>query len=311
MNKLLYVETSSLELKEARATGLLRCIIGDAIDVDIRDGQYKATRKQDFFHRWSITGHRDHAVHHQLKRPIYRDRVVYATDDVQTVEAFDFIVNPKWSTARMKQFVIETIGGAVQTIDGEVATANFIPTTWQRRAIEFVASSLEDGKSTLLLELAARFGKTGTLVQLFDYSDADVMVVANYVKTVNRSFADTVVKFFSDRITCIDVKDADFQEKLQATLDAGRKALVTCSLFRSPRLDAQIEAITAIDKRFIVVDEADFGAHTKSQRTKVEALREGVPLILMTGTEADRARASHPVDAHLAVTYFDMLMEAE
>ena len=243
-NKTLYVETDSLELKEAKATGWLRCIIGDAFDEDARAAQYKGKRRQQFFSHWDIKSKRDHAVHDQLKRVVFSDRVAYVnTDgDVQSREAFDFKINKRWSQARMKQFVTEIITEAVNEIDGEQKqSAVFIPTTWQRRAIEFIANSLDEGKKTLLLELAARFGKTGTLTQLFEYSDADVMVIANYVKTVNTSFADTVVKFFSGSITCVDAKDADFETKFQSALDAGRKVLVTCSLFASDKLDRRID----------------------------------------------------------------------
>jgi hypothetical protein len=233
-------------------------------------------------------------------------------EDVQSREAFDFKVNPDWSTARMKQAVIEVISEAVTNINGEAKKqAQFIPTTWQRRAIKFIAESFDAGKSTLLLELAARFGKTGTLIQLFSYSDADVMVVANYVKTVNSSFTETVVKYFSDEISCLDANHADFEHELKRKLDAGRKVLVTCSLFNSSLLDRNIEAICNVNNRLIVVDEADFGAHTESNRQKVELLRENSPLILMTGTNADRAAADHDIDAHMAVTYFDMLMDRD
>ena len=311
VNKTLYVESSSLEFAEAKRTGILRCIVGDTIDTDARQAQYKGTRKQDFFSFWNIYNERDYAVHSELRRPIFRDRVTYAKSDVQTIEAFDFVVNPKWSKARMKQFVQEVISDAVETINGQVKRIDFIPTTWQRRAIEFIANSFDDGRKTILLELAARFGKTGTLTQLFSYSDADVMVVANYVKTVNRSFGDTVVRFFSDSVSYLDASDADFETKLQAELDRGQKVLITCSLFNSSKLDKRIDAITKVPNRFVVVDEADYGAHTPANLAKVEKLRQDVPLILMTGTNADRAAGSHDIDAHLAITYFDMLMEVD
>lgn len=310
-NKTLYVESSSLEFAEAKRTGILRCIVGDTIDTDARQAQYKGTRKQDFFSFWNIYNERDYAVHSELRRPIFRDRVTYAKSDVQTIEAFDFAVNPKWSKARMKQLVQEVISEAVETINGEVKRVDFIPTTWQQRAIEFIANSFDDGRKTILLELAARFGKTGTLTQLFSYSDADVMVVANYVKTVNRSFGDTVVRFFSDSVSYLDASDADFETKLQTELDRGQKVLITCSLFNSAKLDKRIEAITKVPNRFVVVDEADYGAHTPANLAKVEKLRQDVPLILMTGTNADRAAGSHDIDAHLAITYFDMLMEVD
>ena len=311
-NKTLYVETDSLEFKEARETGVLRVIIGDAEDTDVRAGQYKGKRRQQFFSFWDIKHLRDHAVHDQLKRLIFADRATYVSPDgdVQSREVFDFNVETLWSEAEMKQQVIRVITEAVENVNGEVKQqVQFIPTTWQRRAIEFIAEALQAGKMTLLLELAARFGKTGTITQLFSYSDADVMVVTNYVKTVNGSFGDTAVKYFADQMSYLDASESDFVEKLQAEREAGRKVLVTCSLFKGAKTDRAIEALTKIDNRLVVVDEADFGAHTESNRQKVDTLRQGSPLILMTGTNADRAASSHDVDAHMSTTYFDMLME--
>ncbi len=313
-NKTLYVETDSLEFKEAKTTGWVRCIIGDAFDVDTRDAQYKGKRRQDFFARWDIRDKRDHSVHNELKRPVYRKEVKYIPPDgdVQSREVFEFKVNKTWTKSRMKQHVIGLVTQAVNNTGGDnVQSFDFIPTTWQQRAIEFIAESLDAGKTTLMLELAARFGKTGTLTQLFSYSDVDVMVVTNYVKTVNTSFADTVVKFFSDHMICLDAKDENFSDELKTAIDAGKKVLITCALFNGSKLDKAIRDITAIPNRFVVVDEADFGAHTARQRAKVEALRADVPLILMTGTNADRAASSHNIDAHLAVTYMDMLMECD
>ena len=61
----------------------------------------------------------------------------------------------------------------------------------------------------------------------------------------------------------------------------------------------------------LAVDEADFGAHTPANLDKVDRLRKDVPLLLMTGTNADRAASTHDIDCHLAITYFDMLMEVD
>lgn len=309
--KTLYIETDSLELANSSETGWLRVIIGDAFDADVRAEQYKGKREQDFFATFSIPN-RDYEVHKELKREIHRRQVrwVRPDEDVQSIEAFDFAVNKKWSDQRKKLHVQKFVSDIVKSLGGQVQTKKFIPTSWQRRAISFIAQSLSEGKKTLLLELAARFGKTGTLLQLFDYSDAELMVIANYVKTVNTSFSDTVRAHFADRLTYIDAGDSDFEERLTDARASGLKVVVACSLFNSSKLERRLEILSSIPSRFIVVDEADFGAHQPAQVEKLQKLRDGVPLILMTGTEADRARGSHEVDAHLAITYFDMLMEA-
>ena len=44
--------------------------------------QYKGKRRQDFFNYWTPLGMRDKAVHAQLKRACYADRVTYVDPEV-------------------------------------------------------------------------------------------------------------------------------------------------------------------------------------------------------------------------------------
>lgn len=309
--KHLYIETDSLELKESCNTGWLRVIIGDALDVDLRAAQYKGKRRQEFFAQFSIPG-RDHEIHSSLKRVKNTSKVRYIppTDDVQSVEVFEFKVDPLASDEVKKLTAVELLAGVVKEIGGEVESFTFTPTSWQRRAIEFVASNWAQYKYTLVLELAARFGKTGTLLTLFDYSDAQVLVVANYFKSVNTSFAGTIQTSFADRFRWVDIADDNFESKLDNFLSGGFKVVVGAALHDKTRLTKKIEKIASIPNRIVVVDEADFGAHTKAQFDKVSALRVDAPLLLMTGTNADRAVSKHKVDASLSITYFDMLLMA-
>lgn len=307
--KHLYIETDSLELEKSCQTGWLRVIIGDAQDVDVRASQYKGKRRQDFFGTFSIPG-RDHEVHSSLKRVKNTSYVRYIppTEDVQSVEVFEFKVDPLASDEVKKLTAVDLLANVVQEIGGEVESFSFIPTSWQRKSIEFVANSLSSGKTTLMLELAARFGKTGTLLLLFDYSDAKVLVVANYFKSVNTSFADTILRSFADRMRWLDIAEDDFSEKLDGYLTQGFKVVIGAALHNKAQLSKRIEKISSVPDRIVVVDEADFGSHTKAQFDKVSALRVDSPLLLMTGTNADRAVSKHKIDASLSITYFDMLL---
>jgi hypothetical protein len=314
MNNLkhLYIETDSLELADSCKTGWLRVIVGDAINVGVRARQYKAKRRQDFFAHFSIPG-RDHQIHAELKRPCLSHEVRYVdpTGDAQSVEVFDFKVDPQWPDDEKKLYVTTYIGKIVESIGGCIEVSEFVPTTWQRKAIEFIGQCWTEGKWTLVLELAARFGKTGTYLTLLDYSDAQVMVVANYFKSVNTSFANTITSCFRDRIRWVNIGDAAFEENLSEALDGGYKVVIGAALHDKAKLTSRINLIRSIEKRFVVVDEADFGAHTESQFAKVASLREGCPLILTTGTNADRAVSRHKIDASLSITYFDMLTMAQ
>lgn len=181
-------------------------------------------------------------------------------------------------------------------------------TEWQRRALKFLGESLEAGKEVTVLELAARFGKTLAMLAAFKFSSHRIMVVANYVKTVNTSFRKEATLYFPEEIATVDTSEKGFEERVQHFLDEGFKVMITCSLFKSSKLDSKVEFIRTLPDRLIVVDEADYGAHTDAQRSKVELLREHSQLILMTGTNSDRAAKAYNVDAYFAVTYPDMLL---
>lgn len=310
MDKKLYVWTTEDKLALAPRTKDLVVKIGDAYDVGDRVlGEGIDLSKRVILKTYNIKNRRDYDYHEELGRSVYDVRRLKHHVECETREAFAFPINSKSSPTEWVQKVLQIVDSVVEKVGGTPEVCEFVPTTWQRKAIEFVSDCLTQGKETILLELAARFGKTGMITQLFDYSDADVLVVANYVRTVNSSFGGTVVKYFNDRISYLDTSDPEFESRLQKEVDSGKKVLVTCSLFNSQKIDKKIDSICKIRNRFVVVDEADFGAHTKSNLSKVEKLRKGVPLILMTGTNADRAVSSHKIDAHMASTYFDMLMD--
>jgi hypothetical protein len=181
-------------------------------------------------------------------------------------------------------------------------------TEWQKRALRFLGESIISGKEVTVLELAARFGKTLAMLAAFKFSGHRVMVIANYVKTVNTSFRKEAALYFADEIATVDASEEDFQEKVTAYLAEGLKVLITFSIFKSSRLVKNVEFVRSLNGRLIVVDEADYGAHTPAQREKIEVMRQGAHLVLMTGTNSDRAAKDYSVDAYFSVTYPDMLL---
>ena len=65
---------------------------------------------------------------------------------------------------------------------------------------------------------------------------------------------------------------------------------------------------TQVDDKLVIIDEADFGAHTEQKTPLVQKITGDSPLILTTGTNSERARGQHDVDDMFLVTYPDMLM---
>jgi len=310
-NKKLYIWTTADKLALAPITGELVVKIGDAYDTDSRVlGEGIDLSKREMLRTYDIGDKRDYDYHAEAERAIYDIRRLAHHVECETREGFAVPIDPTQSPDRWKLQVIHLVDSIVAAVGGTPEEVEFVPTTWQMRAIEHVANSLDQGKKTLLLELAARFGKTGTLLTAFAFSTAEVMTVATYVKTVSTSFAKTIAKFFASVMTYVDVSDPDFEQSVKDALASGKKVVIGCSLFDSRRLQKRIDFISSLEDNLVVVDEADFGAHTDSNREKVNTLRQGVPLILMTGTNADRAASSHSVDAHMSTTYFDMLLDA-
>jgi hypothetical protein len=181
-------------------------------------------------------------------------------------------------------------------------------TEWQKRALRFLGESLEAGKKVTVLELAARFGKTLAMLSAFKFSSHRVMVIANYVKTVNTSFRKEAALYFPGEIATVDASEDGFQEKVTYFLEEGYKVLITFSIFSSSKIDSNVNFVQGLENRIIVVDEADYGMHTPAQRSKVDILRKGSHLVLMTGTNSDRAAKDYEVDAYFSVTYPDMLL---
>jgi hypothetical protein len=62
--------------------------------------------------------------------------------------------------------------------------------------------------------------------------------------------------------------------------------------------------------RLVLVDEADFGVHKAGQsKPLIDARSEEDVVILMTGTNGDKAASIWNVDHYLSVTYPELLIE--
>jgi hypothetical protein len=128
------------------------------------------------------------------------------------------------------------------------------------------------------------------------------------VKTVNTSFRKEAALYFPGEIATVDASEGGFQEKVTYFLEEGYKVLITFSIFSSSKIDSNVNFVQGLENRIIVVDEADYGMHTLAQRSKVDTLRKDSHLVLMTGTNSDRAAKDYEVDAYFSVTYPDMLL---
>jgi len=185
--------------------------------------------------------------------------------------------------------------------------------TLQYMTVGEALDTFDDGGNVILAHLCARFGKTLWAGALALETDSQLIVVAAYVKTVFTSFGIDMNMFeqWSDCVH-VDAEDPEYQLLIKRGLRENKQVFVYLSLCNGSKRQERIDFLASrrVDKMWIV-DEADFGAHTVNQATPVkEAVSTDDKVILMTGTNADRA-VGHwgHIDHIISVTYPELIMQ--
>lgn len=187
-------------------------------------------------------------------------------------------------------------------------------TIWQLEALDKFISLLNEDKKKIMAELAARFGKTILYLALFGQLKEQVLVVGSYYLTALYSFKKECYLYeqFSNFVV-LDLYSNTFEEDFAYNLSNDKKIVVVVSLCgdkegNSLRND-NAHFLSKFSNKITVIDEADYGAHTKNCTPFVNLIGNGAPIILTTGTNSERAKGDHDnVDAFFKFTYFDMLM---
>jgi len=186
--------------------------------------------------------------------------------------------------------------------------------TLQYEIGEQVIDMHKQGRQVVLAELCARFGKTIWSGAVAVEEEANVVIVASYVKTVFTSFASDLTSFKQFvGYEHVDTSDADYQERINDAITKGKKVFAYLSLCNGENRQKRIDYLFNVNtSKMLIVDEADFGAHTEKQALPlVEKVKENpdVNVIIMTGTNADRAVTYWPVNDIVSVTYPELLMQ--
>lgn len=204
----------------------------------------------------------------------------------------------------------------IEYLNNDIKKRDVKLTIWQQEALDKFISLLDDGKQKIMAELAARFGKTLLYLALFGQLEEQVMVVGSYYLTALSSFKKECYLYeqFSNFVALSLYSDS-FQSDFSYNLAQGKKIVVVVSLCgdktgNSLRND-NARFLSEFSNKITVIDEADYGAHTKNCVPFVNLIGKGAPIILTTGTNSERAKGEHnDVDAFFKVTYLDMLMKA-
>ena len=175
-----------------------------------------------------------------------------------------------------------------------------------------VITAIAGGKRTIVAELCARFGKTIWSGALIRETGVQLTIVASYVLTSFSSFKKDLTSFeqFKDFVL-VDSKDDDYQAQVTDGLTAGSQVVVFVSMCGGGRRQDRIDYLFGLDVvRLVVIDEADFGVHqVKQSKPLIDARGENDVVILMTGTNGDKAASVWSVDHYLSVTYPELIIE--
>ena len=182
----------------------------------------------------------------------------------------------------------------------------------QYTAAENVINAISEGKRTILAELCARFGKTIWSGAMVGETGAQLTIVASYVLTSFASFKKDLTSFEQFRnLVLVEAGDDGWEDKVQLAIESGKQTVVFLSMCAGGRRQDKINFLFDLSvNKLVLVDEADFGVHqVKQSQPLIEARSEQDVVILMTGTNGDKAASIWPVDHYLSVTYPELLIE--
>ena len=189
-------------------------------------------------------------------------------------------------------------------------------TAWQYRAVSETLTAINDGAATILADMCARAGKTLYVGAMVKEYQAPLTVVTSYVLTSFTSFINDLSSFAQfTNIELVDSKDDDYKNRVKSALKEGKQVIVFVSLCKggmeNSKRDDRIKFLFSVNKKvMLVIDEADYGAWKPGQSDPlVKHRRENDIVIVMTGTNSDRAIGGWGIDDVVQVTYPEMLME--
>ena len=169
--------------------------------------------------------------------------------------------------------------------DELISKITFEPHFLQEMVILQCLDAIENNDSeyiNIIAELCARFGKTLTYLELFRRLDNDIMILPSYMHSVFTSFENEIIGDYKDEnigkwtnfqnFKVIDTRENNnWEDKFKDNL--GKSKLVVFVSIQTPEDSfSKFDIIKNVDKsrKFIVIDEADFGAHTENSQKVVD-----------------------------------------
>ena len=109
----------------------------------------------------------------------------------------------------------------------------------------------------------------------------------------------------------VDTAETDYKEIITTALENKKQVVAFLSMCAGGRRQERIDFLFGINEnRLVFIDEADFGVH---QQKQVDALKDARGpndvVILMTGTNSDKAVSTWQADYFMSVTYPELVIE--
>jgi hypothetical protein len=184
--------------------------------------------------------------------------------------------------------------------------------TMQYTIASDVIDAIGDGARTILAELCARFGKTIWSGALIRETAVPLTIISSYMLTSHASFLKDLTSYEQFKgFAIVNMNDDDayeaVNEALRRKLQVGAFMSLNTSTKRSDRFKFLFGKRV---QKLMFVDEADYGAHRPAQTSALMQYRKKNDIVvLMTGTNADRAISTWDVDYTVSVTYPELLIQ--
>ena len=184
--------------------------------------------------------------------------------------------------------------------------------TAQMDMMDEVLAAYNRGDKVVFAELCARFGKTLWSAGVGQVMNVDMIVVTSYVKTVFTSFASDLVEFeqFADLEHIETTNNPNYQEQIDGALAAGKRIIVYLGINAGSEREERVKFVMGRNaSKLLIVDEADFGVHQAGQASLLQNEIDNTDyVLLMTGTNTERAVGDWAVDSYVSTTYGELLM---
>lgn len=257
---------------------------------------------------------------------------VVTVDHYWDVTDYALKVNKYYKQSRMDDFVRAQVGfrkdttGEIHTISStelmlkvnQILSKQNQPlpaaalSTLQSEIAAQVLDEFDAGKQVILAELCARFGKTIWSGAVARELESDLVIVASYVKTVFASFAKDWTSFEQwSSYVHVDTQKPDWQQVTATALTNGKRVIAYVSMAPGGKRDARIAwLLNQPQETLLILDEADFGSHTPKQAQALKScVKPDHRVLIMTGTNSDRAIKLWQVDNMVSVTYPELLVQ--